>query len=136
MEIRKVGLFQMPTDSFDGDLKKVADFVSFWNEKWDWDDNFPLNKQGKGMRTYLVKRNILSENFETTFYPGSANNFERKLYLNNCINRALSDFNEKKEKINDDLIFNAFNAIQYWGAITGRAFYQKNGLNENNFNTI
>ena len=132
MEIKKIGMFQMPTDAFEGDFKKINEFIEFWNEKWDWDDSIPLNKAGKGMRTYLVNRKILSEVLESRIYPGLSNNFERKLYLNNCINICLSDYKKNKEKVSDEIIFNAFNSIQYWGAITGRTFYQRNGLDESN----
>lgn len=132
MEIKKVGLFQMPTDAFNGELQKITEFITYWSEKWDWDNNIPLNKQGRGMRTYLVRRNVLSELSESTIYPGLPNNFERKSYLNNCIRKALVIYIKRKEQISDEIIFNAFNSIQYWGAITGRTFYQRNGLDETN----
>lgn len=79
MQFKRIGLFQMPTDAFGGDFKKAKEFISFWNSKWDWDDDLPLNKQGKAMRTFLVKRKILSDDKSSLNHPGVSDNASRKI---------------------------------------------------------
>jgi hypothetical protein len=131
MQFKRIGLFQMPTDAFGGNFKKAKEFISFWNSKWDWDDDLPLNKQGKAMRTFLVKRKILSDDKSSLNHPGVSDNASRKNYLNSKISIAAAEFLDKKTT-SDNILFEAFNAIQYWGAITGRTFYTRNSLTESN----
>ena len=131
MNFKKIGLFQMPTDAFQGDFVKTGEFISFWNSKWDWDDDLPLNTSGKAMRTFLVKRKLLSEDTSSHIYPGIPNNASRKNYLNSKISIAAAEL-EKTKTPSDNILFDVFNAIQYWGASTGRRFYLQNFLTESN----
>jgi hypothetical protein len=117
-------------------LEAKIQFYNYWVPRWSWDGNNAINQldaSGKKIRTFMIKRNILSNN------EGDDNYFVPLMSARrNYVDRKTQIVLEKirnNENYQDEL-FDAFNAIQAWGGSEGRQFYNQNGYNSLNVEMI
>jgi hypothetical protein len=111
-------------------------FYNYWVPRWSWDGNNEIDQldaSGMRIRTFMINRNILSNN------EGDDNYFVPLMSARrNYVDRKTQIVVEKirNNKNYQDELFDAFNAIQAWGGSEGRQFYNQNGYNSLNVEMI